>query len=123
MATSFVLVVDDEPLVRWSVSETLADAGYRVQQAHDAESTLQAVGSPSDQLDVVLLDVFLPDCADLGVLASIRTMSPRASVIVMTAYGSDELTTKARALGAFATLNKPFDMALLPGLVANALAA
>jgi DNA-binding NtrC family response regulator len=120
---SSVLVVDDEPLVRWSVSETLADAGYGVQQAHDAESTLQALGAPGHHTDLVLLDVHLPDCADLRVLANIRRMSPETSVIVMTAHGSDELAAEARSLGAYTTLNKPFDMSVLPGLVADALAA
>ena len=123
MNTSSVLVVDDELLVRWSVTETLADAGYGVQQAQDGESALRVMGARGHPPDLVLLDVHLPDCADLGVLTSIRKMSPQTSVIVMTAHGSDELTADARALGAFATLNKPFDMAVLPALVATALAA
>jgi two-component system nitrogen regulation response regulator NtrX len=123
MSKSSVLVVDDEPLVRWSVSETLADAGYGVEQAHDEQSTLRAMSEADHSPDVVLLDVYLPDCSDLRVLASIRRMSPHTSVIMMTAHGSPQLAADAHALGAFAVLDKPFDMAVLPALVASALAA
>jgi CheY-like chemotaxis protein len=87
VSNSSVLVVDDEPLVRWSVSETLADAGYGVAQAHDEQSTLRAMSDADHSPDVVLLDVYLPDCSDLRVLASIRRMSPHTSVIMMTAHG------------------------------------
>jgi DNA-binding NtrC family response regulator len=115
-----VLVVDDEPLVRWSVSETLSDSGYRVVQAGDALSALEAVQEKGGA-DVVLLDLRLPDARDLTVLSMMRRLSPKTPVILMTAYGSDTLDAEARTRGACAVINKPFDMSALPALVKSAL--
>src|SRR6185436_59550 len=65
-----VLVVDDEPLIRWSVAETLGERGFEVVETGDALATRVAVrADPS--FDVVLLDYRLPDSDDLSLLASI----------------------------------------------------
>src|SRR5689334_14507055 len=84
-ATLRVLVVDDEPLIRWSLAQTLADRGHVVCEAEDAASTRAAI---SDDFDVLLLDYRLPDSDNLSLLASIRNRAPHAQVIVMTAFGS-----------------------------------
>jgi len=116
-----VLVVDDEPLVRWSVSETLTDSGYRVMQAGDALSALEAINGKGGAADLVLLDLRLPDSSDLGVLSMMRRLSPRTPIILMTAHGSEALAADARARGAYAVINKPFDMSMLPPLVRRAM--
>jgi DNA-binding NtrC family response regulator len=116
-----VLVVDDEPLVRWSVCETLGDSGYAVTQAGDALQALATVKATG--ADVVLLDMRLRDSADLGLVSVIRRLSPATKIILMTSYGSEALNAEARSRGAFGVLDKPFDMSALPPLVAKALAA
>jgi DNA-binding NtrC family response regulator len=115
-----VLVVDDEPLVRWAVAETLADSGYDVLEAGDAKSALKYF--PGPQADAVLLDVHLPDCNDLRVLTDIRRLSPKVPVILMTAFSTPELLDEARRLGAFAVVDKPFEVDELPGLIEQAVA-
>jgi len=117
-----VLVVDDEPLVRWSVAETLADSGYRVTQAGDALSALEALNGRGGATDLVLLDVRLPDSSDLGVLSMMRRLSPTTPIILMTAYGSEALNAEARTRGAYAVIDKPFDMSALAPLIGKALA-
>ena len=119
--TPSVLVVDDEPLVRWSVAETLGDSGYAVSQAGDALQALESV--TATPVDVVLLDLRLPDSSDLGVVAILRRLSPASKIILMTAYGYETLNEEARSRGAFTVLDKPFDMSVLSALVAKALAA
>jgi len=104
-----VLVVDDEPLIRWSIAETLGAAGHQVREAQDAASALDAIGRTPD-VDLVLLDFRLPDSNDLGLLAKIRQLAPRAHVILMTAFGTADVTAGALSLGALKVLNKPFDM-------------
>ena len=116
-----VLVVDDEPLVRWSVSETLSDSGYQVTEAGDALSALEAMNGKGGAADLVLLDVRLPDSSDLGVLSMMRRLSPQTPIILMTAYGSEALSAEARTRGAYAVINKPFDMNALPALVRKAM--
>jgi DNA-binding NtrC family response regulator len=114
-----VLIVDDEPLSRWSVSETLTDAGYRVAEAGDAASALRAVSATPT--DVVLLDMLLPDADDLETLTAMHKIAPATPIILMTSYGSRELFAEATARGAFASVNKPFEMSELPDLVGRAL--
>jgi DNA-binding NtrC family response regulator len=121
-APASVLVVDDEPLIRWSLAETLGDCGYRVIEAGDAASAIDAFSS-SDRPRAVLLDVCLPDGNGLGVLTAMRAISPRVPVILITAYGNSDLRDEAQQRGAFAVLDKPFEMADLPPLVDRALGA
>ena len=114
-----VLVVDDELLIRWSVSETLSAAGYSVVQASDGSSAMAALRS-MDDVDVVLLDHRLPDSDGLVLLGRIRLAAPTAAVVMMTAYSSPDMIRGALALGAQAVMTKPFDMHDLPDVVANA---
>jgi DNA-binding NtrC family response regulator len=118
-----VLVVDDEALVRWSVAETLMDRGYEVTEAHDAASALRQFSMPLGATDLVLLDLRLPDSDDLHVLSAMHRLAPTTPVILMTAYGTPEIFDRARQLGAFTVVNKPFEMNELAPLVERALAA
>ena len=111
-----VLVVDDEPLIRWSISETLGAAGHQVTEAQDAASALKALAD-AQAPDLVLLDFRLPDSNDLGLLAEIRRIAPAATVIMMTAFGTPDVTAGALKLGASRVLNKPFNMQDLEGIV------
>jgi DNA-binding NtrC family response regulator len=104
-----VLVVDDEPLIRWSIAETLGAAGHQVSEAQDAASAMQAM-TAGPKPDLVLLDFRLPDSNDLGLLAKIRQMAPETTVIMMTAFGTPDVTAAALQLGAAKVLNKPFNM-------------
>jgi two-component system response regulator AtoC len=118
-----VLIVDDEPLIRWSVAETLTGSGDVVIEAGDAKQALEALSAASEPVDVVLLDYRLPDSNDLGLLATVRRVAPGSQVIVMTAHGTWEITTGALALGAYGVVNKPFDLDHLASLVRQACAA
>ena len=111
-----VLVVDDEPLIRWSIAETLGAAGHQVSEAQDAASALQALADVPKP-DLVLLDFRLPDSNDLGLLAKIRRIAPATTVIMMTAFGTPDVTADALKLGAMKVLNKPFNMHDLEGVV------
>lgn len=115
-----VLVVDDELLIRWSVVETLASAGHHVVQASNAASAIDLLKRTATPLDVVLLDFRLPDSSDLGLLAAVLRLSPESSVVMMTAFGSSELTQHASDLGIFRVLSKPFDMQEMTAAVAAA---
>jgi DNA-binding NtrC family response regulator len=117
---SRVLVVDDEALLRWSVAETLGDQGWQVTEAADAEAAMLAFPEIAAAGGLVFLDLRLPDSDDLHVLAAMRGLSPRTPVIVMTAHGTPDLTDAARALGAFAIIDKPFDMGDLGPLAERA---
>ena len=115
-----VLVVEDETLMRWSITETLAERGHSVLEASSASTALGALHETSEPVDVVLLDFRLPDSNGLGLLADIRRMSPESAVVMMTAYGTPEMAQGALDLGACTVLSKPFDMHRLESLVREA---
>jgi len=116
-----VLVVDDEPLVRWSIAETLAAHGCDIVEASDAHSAFAAILDAAHEPDAVLLDLKLPDSEDLSLLASVRRLLPSVPVILMTAFGTPEMIEDARRLGVFTVLDKPFDLDELDDLVDRAL--
>jgi DNA-binding NtrC family response regulator len=113
-----ILVVDDEPLIRWCIAQTLGAAGYGITEAQDGASALRALAGMPEP-DVILLDLRLPDSSDLRLLKNIRSIAPAAAVIMMTAFGTQEVTSAALELGARAVLTKPFDMQDLEHVVSS----
>ena len=118
-----VLVVDDEPLIRWSLSETLSEGGHLVSEAGDAETALRALKDADGPFDVVLLDYHLPDSHDLALLSTIRQVAPSAAVIMMTAFGTPEMSDVALRIGAYRVVPKPFEVHDMAALVLEAHAA
>lgn len=112
-----VLVVEDETLIRWSIAETLAQKGHTVVEAENARAAVETLTDDPVPIDVVLLDFRLPDSNDLGLLERIRRMQPDSAVVMMTAFGTPEITRGALELGAYRVVGKPFDMHHLESLV------
>ncbi len=115
-----VLVVDDEALIRWSLSEALGERGYAVSEAASAKGAIEALQQAVEPFDIVLLDFRLPDSGDLRLLAKVRELTPETQVIMITAHNSPELAQGAEALGAFKVISKPFEMESLAALVNQA---
>lgn len=114
-----VLIVDDEPLIRWSLAETLSESGHRVTEAADGASALTSLRT-SESPDVIVLDYRLPDSNDLSLLKSIRQRVPDAVVIMMTAFGAPEMTSEALLLGVWRVVPKPFEVHEMADLVIQA---
>lgn len=110
------LVVDDEPLIRWSVTESLVSLGFTVEDAPDAATALKIVTTAALPFDVVVLDLRLPDMQDLSLLGTLRQLLPRAVLVLMTAFGTQTIDADARAMGA-TVLTKPFELADLNRIV------
>ena len=115
-----VLVVDDEALIRWSLSEMLGERGYSVTGAEDGRMALAAISNAAQPFDVVLLDYRLPDSADLRLLERVVSLAPTSQVIMITAHSSPELIQRATALGAYRVISKPFEVENVAALVSEA---
>lgn len=111
-----VLVVDDEPLIRWSVAESLSELGFDVEQAGDACSALRKVTTAAEPFDVVILDLRLPDMHDLSLLGTVRQLLPGAAIVLMTAFGNPDVMVDAAAMGV-GVLHKPFELDELKAIV------
>lgn len=116
-----VLVVDDEPLVRWSIAETLRAHGCDIVEASDAHGALDLLRDGATEPDAVLLDLKLPDNDDLTLFSAVRRLLPKVPIILMTAFGTPEILDEARKLGAFTVLDKPFELEELDVLIERAL--
>jgi DNA-binding NtrC family response regulator len=114
-----VLIVDDEALIRWSLSETLQDAGHAVIEAANAAEAVKYLSEGLDP-DVIFLDYRLLDSQELTLLEIIRWAVPNSPVVMMTAYANPEVIAGAERLGAFRVVSKPFEMAEVPSLVRQA---
>jgi DNA-binding NtrC family response regulator len=112
-----VLVVDDEPLICWSLAETLGDRGDIVTEARSGAAALRALSEAKEPIDVMLLDYKLPDVHNLSLLSTVRRLSPASRVILMSAYATPEIAKDALAQGAVRVVNKPIDMHDVPALV------
>ena len=115
-----ILVVDDETLIRWALNERLSSLGYHVDEAGDGASTLAFFREGAPPVDLVLLDLKLPDSDGVTLLKKIKHRSPACRVILMTAFGTAEKLQDARDNGVDEVLAKPFDLDLMVQAVERA---
>src|SRR5262245_23909578 len=113
-----ILVVDDESLIRWTLSERLSQDGFTVVEAETAAAALARFGP---DIDLVLLDYKLPDSNGLQVLRSMKASDPDVPVILLTAFSSIENAVEAMKQGAYHYANKPFNLDELAMVVQKAL--
>ena len=116
-----ILVVDDEAPIRELLSTYFQSRGYQVSSASTAaEAVLKAEETP---LNLVLLDLVLPDADGLEVLGSLKKTHPELPVVIMTGMGSDEaLLNEVKAKGASGYVSKTMPLDKLLAEVENQLA-
>ena len=114
-----LLVIDDEPNVRRSISEILADDGLEILEADTAAEGLRLVQSESP--DVTLIDIRLDDGSGVDLFHKLRSRGAATVVIFMTGFGTAELAIETMSVGAFDYLVKPIDPSHLKHIVEQAL--
>lgn len=116
-----LLIIDDERLVRWSLSQKLARWGYEVVEADSGAAGLRLLTEASP--DLLLLDMKLPDAKGTDILEDVRKSRPELPVVMITAFGVIEDVVTAMRLGAYDFIPKPIDDAKLQSAVVHALEA
>ena len=118
-----VLLVDDELNVRKALTTALRKVGYETREASGGSEALALLAE--FQPEVMLLDLRMPELDGMETLRRLREMKlreeERPSVVMMTAYGSAKDVMEAIKLGAFDYVQKPFDLARVKEVVAQAL--
>jgi len=103
-----ILIVDDEESIRLSLKGGLEDEGFHTILAESGEEGLKTF--QSHDIDLVLLDIWLPKMDGLQVLEQMQKDDPNLPVIVMTGHGSIETAVRAIRLGALDFIEKPLDL-------------
>lgn len=106
-----LLIVDDDEAVCGVLAVMLTDLGYEVVTETDGRKALDILRE--GEFDVILLDIMMPDVSGLELIDQIRDHLGVLPILVVTAYGSAELTVDAMRRGATDFITKPVDAALL----------
>src|SRR6202022_148088 len=119
IARPHLLVVDDEPGIRESLSSILQDEGYDVESVASPEEALERASS--GEIEVILLDVWLPGMDGLEALSRLQVIPRPPAVIMISGHGTIETAVRATKLGAFDFIEKPLSLEKIIVLVRNAI--
>src|SRR5262252_8200036 len=121
MARKRILIVDDDKLVRWTLTQKCTEFGYFSLEASSGEEALRVL--QSEPVDAILLDVHLPDLSGIEVLDKLKQAGETRSVIMMTADPQLDDVKAALRLGAYDFVSKPINFDELTVTLQNALDA
>ena len=114
-----VLLVEDESVLRELAAENLQESGYDVIEAGDGASGLEVLQS-SEHIDVLLSDIRLPGMNGYQLAEAGRSLRPELKIILMTGYAPGPMPPTLQN-AVYRVLQKPFELDVLPELVAAAL--
>ena len=121
MAKEKILIVDDEPMIRWTLNEALRGWEYDSVEAGTVASALASF--EAERPAAVLLDINLPDGSGLDALREIKKRQPQAVVIMITANVLLEDTIAALRGGAYDFVGKPINLNELQVTIRNGIEA
>lgn len=118
---AYVLIVDDDPSLRWTTSLILECEGYPTDTAANGAEAIERV--QERPYDVVLMDLCMPVLNGVQALKQIKALRPQTVVVMMTAYAVEDLIQDALGEGAFAILDKPVDIEQIIAVIEESMAA
>ncbi len=114
-----ILIVDDEKIIRESLTKWFLEDGYRVGAAANANEALRCL--QAQKWEIILLDIKMPGADGMELQQKIKEFDPLATIIFITAHGSIETAVKALKNGAFDYVIKPIDPDHLSHIVSKAI--
>ena len=119
-----ILIIDDNEEIRRLLRRVLESASHEVLEAGDGAEGLKCIGS--QQMDLVITDIFMPEKDGLEMLREMRKTHPGMKVIAMSGggqLGNMDILRMARSFGAFRVMAKPFNFREMLQAVSAALAS
>jgi len=110
-----ILVVEDDEEMRALLEEFFLEEGFETESVNDGSEAFRKLVKGS--FDLVITDIRMPGLTGLDILPGIRKLQPEVPIIVITAFGSDEIRQRALERGATAYLEKPIQFKTLRSLV------
>jgi two-component system response regulator HydG len=114
-----ILIVDNEPSVRVTLTMLLKGHGHHLLEAGDGQAALDFLRG--EAVDLVITDLKMAEVSGLDVLRGAKLLSPETEVILLTGHGTVESAVEAMRAGAFDYVTKPFEPSELLHRVENAL--
>ncbi|MEZ7891596.1 MAG: sigma-54 dependent transcriptional regulator [Candidatus Wallbacteria bacterium] len=114
-----ILIVDDEKLLRWSLTTELKEYGFNVYSCELADEGFKIV--KENVIDFCIFDIRLPDYSGLELLRKVKQLQPDIYVIMITAFAEVETAVEALKLGAYDYLIKPFNLEKLKHVIKKAI--
>ncbi len=114
-----ILIVDDEQIVRDSLTHWFEEDGYQVSSAEDGFDVLRDLYP--GKYDIMLVDIKMPKISGLELLEKVREIDPECIIVIITAYASVPTAVQALKQGAFDYVTKPIDPDELSHLIKNAI--
>jgi two-component system response regulator YesN len=105
-----ILVVDDEPNLAFLLAENLVDLGpdYEIEVCNSSADALSL--NRAKPFDLVITDLMMPDINGLALTKYLFQQQPGIKLILITAYGNEDIAMKAQKLGVSSYITKPFEM-------------
>ena len=105
-----ILLIDDEDMILKEVGEMLSTLGYRISTAEGGKEALQIFKGKENSIDLIILDLIMPDMNGEQTFDMLRIMNPRAKVLLASGYSINETARKILDNGAQGFIKKPFDL-------------
>ncbi len=118
MPLKTVLIVDDDSLFCWALQKELTFHGLNTHITHTGQECLAAM--QEKRIDLVFLDIHLPDANGIELLKILRKISPASRIIVVSWDGTIENKESALSAGAEQFLEKPFDIGVVTRFLSSA---
>jgi DNA-binding NtrC family response regulator len=106
-----ILIIDDEPDILVVLEEFLSKEWFKVLTAKSGKDAIAKLSL--NEIDLVLLDMAMPDMNGIEILKELKKIKPNIAVIMITAYRDAEKVVEAFRLGACDCIFKPFDLKYL----------
>jgi DNA-binding response OmpR family regulator len=110
-----ILIIDDDKEMSSLLQDFLEGEGYEAASANDGRAGLRKIAR--ENFDLVLTDIRMPGLTGLDILPEIKKLQPAASVMVITAFGSEEIHHRSMERGANAYVEKPIHFHELRALI------
>ena len=110
-----IMIIEDDEEMRSLLKDFFEEEGFETDSVSNGVDALQMFSK--DHFDLVITDIRMPGLTGLDILPRIRRLKPETPVIVMTAYGSDDVRRRAFEKGATTYLEKPIQLSKLRSVI------
>ena len=116
-----IMVIDDEPDVAGATAEMLRSLGYTPEVHNRSSLALEEYRRRWRGIDLVLMDMIMPELGGAALFAELRLINPEASIVIMSGFSLTEDIQRLRAAGASGFIEKPFDFVRFSQIIRQAL--